>query len=66
MTLIIIKRFISIAMVLGLFFVSEKSPKLGGLLSGLPLSVGIVMFFYAYQEGVAFSVQIFAYRCFVF
>ena len=61
MTLIAIKIFISIAMVLGLVFVSEKSPKLGGLLSGLPLSVGIVMFFYAYQEGVAFSVHVVPY-----
>lgn len=61
MELIIIKIIMSVAMVLMLVFISEKSPKLGGLLAGLPLSVGILVFFYAYQQGIEFTVSTMPY-----
>lgn len=57
MMLIIIKLTLSILMVLGLIYISEKSPRLGGLFSGLPLSVGIFTYFYAQQNGVGFLVN---------
>jgi hypothetical protein len=55
--LIIIKIIISISMILGLVYISEKNPKLGGLFSGLPLSVGIFIYFYAQQEGISFVIN---------
>ncbi|API86828.1 MFS transporter [Francisella uliginis] len=54
MILIIIKLAISIIMVLGLIYISEKNPRLGGLCSGLPLSVGIFTYFYAKENGLHF------------
>ncbi|WP_245806418.1 MFS transporter [Francisella halioticida] len=52
--LIIIKLILSVLMVLGLIYISEKSPRLGGLCSGLPLSVGIFTYFYAKENGLQF------------
>lgn len=57
MMLIIIKLVLSIVMVLGLIYISEKNSRLGGLFSGLPLSVGIFTYFYAHQNGVGFLVD---------
>ncbi|WP_150467344.1 MFS transporter [Francisella sp. SYW-9] len=57
MMLIIIKLILSVSMVLGLIYISEKSPRLGGLFSGLPLSVGIFTYFNAKQNGIEFLVS---------
>lgn len=56
MELIFIKIFVSIFVVIGIVFISERNPKIGGLLVGLPLGVGIVMFFYALEQGTAFAI----------
>ena len=57
MMLIVIKLVLSVAMVLGLIYISEKNSRLGGLFSGLPLSVGIFTYFYAHENGVGFLVN---------
>ncbi|MEY8714717.1 hypothetical protein AB9G26_05465 [Francisella philomiragia] len=44
-------------MVIGLIYISEKSPKLGGLFSGLPLSVGLFTYFYARENGLQFLID---------
>ena len=55
--LILIKIILSVSIVLVLVYISEKSPKFGGLLAGLPLSVGIFVYFYAKQEGIPFLIH---------
>jgi len=57
MYLIIIKILVSVVVVLALIFISEKSPKLGGLLVGLPIGTGIMIFFYGIEQGVDFVTQ---------
>lgn len=57
MPLIIIKILVSIFFVLGLVFVSERSPKIGGLLIGLPLGAGILIFFYGLEQSIDFVTQ---------
>jgi len=57
MSLIIFKTIISIVVVLALIFVSERNPKLGGLLAGLPIGTGIMIFFYSIEQGTSFVVQ---------
>lgn len=56
MELIFIKILVSIIVVIGIVFISERSPKIGGLLAGLPLGVGILMFFYALEHGTTFTI----------
>lgn len=56
MKILIIKAFISIFIVIGLVLISEKNPKIGGLLAGLPLGIGILMFFYALEQGTTFAI----------
>lgn len=55
--LIILKTVVSILVVLGLVYISEKTPKIGGLLAGLPLGTGIVIFFYGIEQGPHFVMQ---------
>jgi hypothetical protein len=55
--LIILKTVVSILAVLGLVYISEKNPKIGGLLAGLPLGTGIVIFFYGIEQGPHFVMQ---------
>ncbi|QWU98567.1 MFS transporter [Francisella salimarina] len=57
MLLITIKIILSALMVLGLIYISEKSPRLGGLFSGLPLSVGLFTYFYARENGLQFLID---------
>ncbi|MEY8673585.1 MFS transporter [Francisella philomiragia] len=57
MLLIVIKIILSALMVLGLIYISEKSPRLGGLFSGLPLSVGLFTYFYARENGLQFLID---------
>jgi hypothetical protein len=57
MYLIIIKVLVSILAVLALFFVSERSPKLGGILAGIPLGTGIMVFFFGIEQGAPFVMQ---------
>jgi hypothetical protein len=57
MSLIIIKTVVSITVVLLLVFVSERNPGLGGLLAGLPIGAGMMVFFYGTEQGVGFAVQ---------
>ncbi|APC96362.1 MFS transporter [Francisella frigiditurris] len=57
MMLIAIKIILSVLMVLGLIYISEKSPRLGGLCSGLPLSVGVFTYFYARENGLQFLID---------
>ena len=45
MMLIIIKLILSVSMVLGLIYISEKSPRLGGLFSGLPFKCRYIYLF---------------------
>ncbi len=56
MKLIAIKTLVSIFVVIGIVFISERRPKIGGLLAGLPLGVGILMFFYAFEQSAAFAI----------
>lgn len=57
MPLIILKTTISIAVVLVLIFISERSPKSGGLLAGLPIVTSIMIFFYGIEQGTNFVIQ---------
>ncbi|MBT6121384.1 MFS transporter [bacterium] len=56
MYLITLKTIISIVAIYGLIFISERNPKLGGLLAGLPLGVGIMIFFYGIEQGIDFVI----------
>lgn len=47
----------SIIIVLALVFISERNPKLGGLLTGLPLGTGIMISFYSYEQGIDFVMK---------
>ncbi|GGF63424.1 hypothetical protein GCM10011332_16730 [Terasakiella brassicae] len=56
MTLILIKTFVTISIVLGLSIVAERvSPRWAGLLGGYPLGTAIVLIFIGYEEGTAFA-----------
>ncbi|WP_135080997.1 hypothetical protein [Terasakiella sp. SH-1] len=58
MTLILIKIFVTVSIVLGLSFVAERiSPRWAGLLGGYPLGTAIVLIFITYQEGEIFGAQ---------
>lgn len=57
MSLIAIKTIISVLVILGLIFISERNPKLGGLLIVLPIGTGIIVFFYGIEKGVYFVIQ---------
>jgi len=58
MGLTIIKILVSIIMVVLLAEVSKRAnPLLGGLLSGLPLGVGLSTYFISYSEGVGFFLK---------
>lgn len=57
MQLIIIKIIVSVLIVLGLIFISERNSKLGGLIVGLPLGTGIMVFFYGIEQGVDFVIK---------
>jgi len=54
MLLIITKILVSVIVVLGLVFISERNPRIGGLLVGLPLGTGIVVVFYAIEQDIEF------------
>lgn len=55
--LVFAKVFVSVIMVLGLVFVSERNPRLGGLLAGLPLGTGIMVFFYSIEQTMDFVLK---------
>jgi hypothetical protein len=57
MSLIVLKITVSVAIVLALIFISEKSPRLGGLLAGLPIGTGIMIFFYGIGQEINFIIQ---------
>ena len=57
MTLILIKALVSVCAVTGIVFIAERNPRIGGLLTGLPLGAGIVLFFYAFEQGPHFVVD---------
>jgi hypothetical protein len=54
--LFIIQLLVSIGAVLGLSVITERaSPKLAGLISGLPIGTAIIFFFIGLQNGTAFA-----------
>ena len=55
--MILIKVLISIIAISFLIFISERKPKIGGLLSGLPIGTGIITFFNAIEQGSKFVVD---------
>lgn len=55
--LFIIKIAISIIAVTGIVFISERNSKIGGLVTGLPVGVGILMFFYALEQDTTFAIS---------
>ena len=57
MFIILLKILVSVFIVLGLVFISERNPKIGGLLVGLPLGTGIMIFFYSIEQGIPFVLQ---------
>ena len=57
MTLPAIKVFISVTVILTLIFISERNAKLGGILAGLPIGTGIMVFFYAIEQGNSFMLS---------
>jgi hypothetical protein len=57
MSLILLKTIVSIVTILGLIFISERNPKLGGLLAGLPIGAAIMIFFYNIEQGTDFVIQ---------
>jgi hypothetical protein len=58
MTLILIKIFVTITIVLALSIIAERlSPRWAGLLGGYPLGSALVMIFIGYQEGPHFAAQ---------
>lgn len=52
--MIIYKAAATIAVSLLVIYISEKKPRLGGLILGLPIGTGIVMVFYAIEQGISF------------
>ncbi|OFX16297.1 MAG: hypothetical protein A2033_16980 [Bacteroidetes bacterium GWA2_31_9] len=52
--LILIKIIVSVIIVLTLVYISERNPKLGGIITGLPLGTGIMISFYSYEHGIDF------------
>lgn len=52
--LILVKIFVSVIIVLVLVYISERNPKLGGIITGLPLGTGIMISFYSYEHGIDF------------
>jgi len=54
MLLFITKILVSIIVVFALVSISERNPRVGGLLVGLPLGTGIVVIFYAIEQNVEF------------
>ncbi len=58
MLLILIKILITSGIVIGLSLIAEKvSPKMAGILSGLPLGAVIVLFFIGLEQGTEFGAQ---------
>ena len=57
MHLIVIKILVAVFLVITLVFISERNSKLGGLIIGLPLGTGIMVFFYGLEQGVDFVVK---------
>jgi len=53
----LLKSIISSVVVLILIFISERNPKLGGLLAGLPIGTGIVIYFYAIEQNIDFVIK---------
>ncbi|HRX16909.1 MAG TPA: MFS transporter [Spirochaetota bacterium] len=51
MILTAIKIIISVTVILALIYVSERNAKLGGIFAGLPIGTGIMVFFYAIEQG---------------
>jgi hypothetical protein len=57
MSLIILKAAITVALILALTWIAERtSPRIAGILSGYPVGTALVLFFYAIQSGPAFAV----------
>lgn len=58
LTLVILKLFIALVMVLGLSIVAEHvSPKVAGILAGFPLGSALTLFFFGYENGVEFAAE---------
>jgi hypothetical protein len=53
----IVKIFLPVIVISLLTLLSERKPKLGGLLSGLPIGAGILIFFYGIEQGIDFVAQ---------
>lgn len=63
MELIIIKSISVVVMVLGLSFVAEKlSPKVSGILSGLPVGSSITLVFFAIENGTNYVTNVALYN----
>lgn len=57
MLIVLIKVLVAVFLVITLVFISERNSKLGGLIIGLPLGTGIMVFFYGLEQGVDFVVK---------
>lgn len=56
--LLLVKIFVSVAMVLGLTLIAERvSPRIAGILSGYPLGVALALFFVGVENGARFAAQ---------
>ncbi|OFX58343.1 MAG: hypothetical protein A2046_14825 [Bacteroidetes bacterium GWA2_30_7] len=59
--LILVKVCVSIIIVLALVYISERNPKLGGIITGLPLGTGIMISFYSFEHGYDFVLKTIPY-----
>ncbi len=63
MELLIIKSISVVALVLALSFIAEKlSPKISGILSGLPIGSSITLLFFAIENGVDYVTHVALYN----
>lgn len=57
MIMILIKAIVSAVMILFLVYVTERNPKIGGIIAGLPGATAVMIFFFTKEHGIEFTLN---------
>ncbi len=57
MTMILIKSVVTAFMILLLVYITERNPRIGGIIAGLPGATAVMMFFFAKEQGIEFALS---------